>query len=127
LDYILAIIAVAAISEVIKYITNIPRPESTYIFEGGSFPSGHTAVAFTAFFFYMMACHTLSMENDGEGQGQVQNWLVVGLVLVLAVFVSILRVAIGAHYIFDIFAGIILAFLISLPFRYYDVSGRKIR
>ncbi len=123
----MAIIAAEAISEGIKYLTNFPRPESIYNFEGSSFPSGHTTVAFTAFFFYLLACHTLSKKNGGEGQGENKNWLIVGPVLIMAISVAILRVVIGAHYISDIFAGIILAFIISIPFRYYDISGRKIR
>ena len=138
LDYIGILILAVAISEGLKYFIARPRPELGVIkgFEGSSFPSTHSTIVFTAFFFFLFSCHSLSfIKKKREGDKSThsdrvevsENILVIVLLFLGALGVAILRVVVGAHYPVDIFAGAVLGFLISVPFRYYDISITKIR
>jgi len=125
-DFIAATIIGGFTSEVIKYFVNRPRPEMSFIyqstFEGSSFPSTHVTIAFTIAFFFAITCHGLSKKDRGEGD---RYFAILGLFL--ATMVAILRILTHAHYPVDIFAGIILGFIISLLFVFYDVTLRKIK
>ncbi len=138
LDYIGILILAAAISEGLKYFIAKPRPELGVIkgFEGSSFPSTHSTIVFTAFFFFLFSCHSLSFikrKREGDKSTHLdrvevsENILVIVLLFFGALFVGALRVIVGAHYPVDVLAGAVLGFLISAPFRYYDISISKIR
>lgn len=132
-DFILASGLAVLISEGIKYVVNRPRPDPS--FEGSSFPSSHTSVAFVAFFFYLFCVKNpkwLSGKLKIGGGGMTVDrskfiWsLTVFMVLLEAVLVGLLRVYVGAHYLTDVVAGIFVGFIAVLPFIFYDVSGRRL-
>ena len=153
LDYVICLFLGIVVSESIKYVINSPRPIPMYgmNFEGGSFPSTHTTMAFTGFFFYLFCTKfnkNKAMElkkriarvlpyfksyvdiKSGEVLGQNQKRLgntiaIIGFLLIADV-IAALRIITGAHYFADIIAGIILGFCVVLPFMYYDISGRRI-
>lgn len=131
LDFILAIFVVIAISETLKYFLAKPRPNSEYFFAGNSFPSTHASLAFMAFFFYSTVCHSLAAILKRGGKYFAFNPIGESVLLVvmfaLAVSTGLLRVTLGAHDVFDVFAGIILGLLVSSIFIFYDVSGRRVR
>lgn len=137
LDFVFALIAAVAISEGIKYLIDKPRPcieFSNCLFEGSSFPSTHTAVAFTAFFFYVFICHRVS-QKSGEGQGRIlikSAEEAVGdirtyVVLSGAILIAALRLLLNAHDLIDIAVGIFIGFISALPFVYYDVKARRVK
>lgn len=132
LDYGLALILTSGISEIFKYYINKPRPESMFLFEGSSFPSTHSASAAVIVFFYIFVCHSLSEKYSGIGEAFIvkikpNEWVVIALIAILGTLIAWLRVILGAHYPVDVFAGIILGFVISSIFVFYDVSGRRVR
>lgn len=117
LDFVLAITLSQFISEGLKFIFNSPRPmpiRPDIMFEGGSFPSTHTTIAFTAFFFLL-----ISLKNSSK--------LISFLSLVGAVLIAFLRIISHAHYLTDVLAGIIIAIVPTIIFRYYDISERRIK
>ena len=137
-DYFAVLTIAAAVSEGLKYVIAKPRPALGVIkgFEGSSFPSTHSTIVFTAFFFFFFACHSLSFDkNRREGSKSThlnrvevsENIIVIVLLFLGALFVGVLRIVVGAHYAIDVFAGAVLGFLISVPFRYYDISFSKIK
>ncbi|PJA40774.1 hypothetical protein CO178_01545 [candidate division WWE3 bacterium CG_4_9_14_3_um_filter_34_6] len=133
LDYLAALTISQAIVTGLKMIIKIPRPVIGY--SDYSFPSGHTAIAFTSALFLIFACRTLTLKfkRAGDGkqgeseEGKVTNVIVSLLLIFTAIVVAVLRVVVKAHYPVDVFAGIILAILVTLPFRYYDVSTRRMK
>lgn len=136
LDFGLALFIGAAISEGIKYLVNKPRPamspiltDITRVFEGSSFPSTHTTIAFTAFFFYLLVClFPPKKKNRGDSNNIILNkYIQLILFFVGAFIIGGLRIVVGAHFPIDVFAGIILGFIIALPFRYYDVVSRRVK
>ncbi len=132
LDYLLALAITGMLTELIKYIVNKPRPVEPLtgmVFEGSSFPSTHTAVAFASFFFVLISCRYLSSFGikKKSREGKTVKILVFLMILIGASTVGVLRVLVGAHYIIDIFAGIIIGLFVSIPFRYYDVVSRRLR
>jgi membrane-associated phospholipid phosphatase len=131
-DYLIMLILTSGISEIIKYFINKPRPESIYIFEGSGFPSTHSAVAAGIVFFYLLVCH--SLPNSMKGVGEAirtgilrKNGIINFFIILIGLTVVWLRVLLGAHYPIDVFAGIILGFLVSLVFVFYDISGKWVR
>ncbi len=128
LDYTVALIAALSVSELLKTFINKPRPVPKFpglVFEGSSFPSTHTTLAFVTAVFI---CHTLTSWGRGTKNGLPKHRLMIELVVVFfAVLVGYLRVFVGAHYLIDVIAGAILGSLISMPFRYYDVFVRKLK
>ena len=127
MDYVVAMLTGGLLSEGIKYFVNKPRPESQMIFEGSSFPSTHTTLAFTAVFFYVFCCHSRVGDRAHPLSGRVGRFVTVVIVSAMALVVGILRVLVGAHYFADIVAGMVLGLLVSIPFKYYDVSAKKVR
>ncbi len=116
LDYALALSLAQLISEGLKYIANTPRPtpiRPDIVFEGGSFPSTHTTMAFTAFFFLLISL-------------KVSSKAIILISFTGALLIGYLRIISHAHYLTDVLAGIIIALLPALVFRYYDVSERRL-
>lgn len=68
-----------------------------------SFPSGHTAGAFTALGFFAVICRNRSVEI---------------LYVTLAALVAFSRLYLGQHYLHDVAAGICIAMLVWLVFRF---------
>lgn len=117
LDYFFAIIISQLISEGLKYVFNTPRPipiRPDIIFEGASFPSTHTTLAFAGFFFLLISI-------------KVRSRLVLIMTLLGAILIGYLRIISHAHYLTDVLAGIIIALVPAVIFRYYDVSERRIK
>lgn len=153
LDFFISLILSAVVSEFAKYLFDTPRPAPVLglKFEGGSFPSTHTALAFNALFFYLFCTRfnksrgdrlkklihqvfpfvkSLNVIKMGELEHKNANnpyntILTVGFLL-MAITVSLLRIITGAHYIIDVIAGIIIGFVLCTPFMYYDIVRRKI-
>ena len=131
-DFIFCIISATSISEGLKFVFATSRPIPDL--EGGGFPSTHSTVAFAAVFFFLLVCRTLSpSKREGKYKnifdivGKVSKSLVVGVAFTMAMFIGYLRIVSGAHYFIDVFAGLILGLLVSMPFKYYDVSVRKMK
>ncbi len=138
LDYVGILVLSSAISEGLKYIIAKPRPALGIEkgFEGASFPSTHSTIVFTAFFFFLFACHSMSfIKSRREGVKSThssrvevsENIFVIVLLFLGALTVGALRILVGAHYPVDVLAGAVLGFLISLPFRYYDITIHKVK
>lgn len=120
-DYFLAILTTLGLSETIKYFVDKPRP--TDLFEGSSFPSSHTALAFMCAAF---VCHVMSFWGRGKKRKKgIIDYLVCFCVLLAAVTVAVLRVYVGAHDVIDTFSGMILGIIVATPFGYYDVAIRR--
>lgn len=129
IDFVVAIILAISASEGLKFFFNTPRPETALEIEGGSFPSTHTTVAYTAFFFYLVVCHTLNKEK-GLKFKELSSKLELtyfSLLFSLSFLTGMLRLLASAHYLIDIIAGIILGLIVSLLFTYYDVNARRIK
>ena len=135
LDYFSALLLSLCIAEVMKYFINMPRPVSEWVIEGSSFPSTHATVAFAAFFFHLLLCHKLTVKQGrlsqplGKHLSDISKSIykdkMIILIGLLAVGVGICRVLGQAHYLTDVFAGIILGFVVTVPFVFYDISLRR--
>jgi membrane-associated phospholipid phosphatase len=129
LDFSVALILAIAASKVIKHLTGFDRPQGVLVFDDSSFPSMHTTLAYTVFFFYLVVCHKLT---QGKGlafkdfRGIKQAFLVIVL-FILSFLTGILRYISTAHHLRDVIAGIILGLIISLAFRYYDINARRVK
>ncbi len=132
LDFGIALVLVSSISGFIKYVVNAPRPISEFVFEGSGFPSTHSATAACVIFFYLLICHT-PLKNFAEiGEAVKKGFTTIeGLkclvVIILGLIVMWLRVVLKAHTWTDVSAGIVLGYLVTLVFMFYDISGRKIK
>lgn len=127
LDFIIALTLAVSVSEGFKFYFNTPRPVSTLNLEGGAFPSTHATVAYTAFFFYLLVCHTFT---QGKGTSFKELRKPKEAAFFIAIFLlsfasAMLRILAVAHYLTDIIAGIILGLLISFVFVYYDLTARR--
>lgn len=133
LDYFFSLLLAVAISEGLKFFIDRPRP--VLELEGGSFPSTHVAIAFNSVFFILLACHTLSKNQNREGRWM---WLFVFvesmtkkqfmiIIFISVITIGMLRIATGAHYFIDVIAGGIVGLVASTLFRYYDVSARRLK
>jgi membrane-associated phospholipid phosphatase len=140
LDYLLCLIIAGGVSESLKFFINKPRPvvdfNTAIIFEGSAFPSTHTTIMFAAVFFYFYTCSILSKRNIQAETSIEESTLpdkkkivkLDSLVLILlAIIGGLLRIIVGAHFPVDILAGAVLGILIPIPFRFYDVTARRIK
>lgn len=132
LDYFAALILSMSLSEFMKYLINEPRPISQFFFEGSGFPSTHSAVAAATVIFYVLICHPSpkSMKEAGERIKKglfTKEGLKSILVILIGFAVMWLRVILKAHEWEDVFAGIIIGFLITLIFMFYDIQTRRIK
>lgn len=128
-DFGIALILAVSASEGLKFFFNTSRPESLLSIEGGSFPSTHTTIAYTVFFFYLVVCHSLSRGkglNFKELSSKKELTYFI-LLFMLSFAAGMLRLLAVAHYLIDIIAGIILGLIISLLFTYYDFAMRRIK
>ncbi|WP_431213777.1 phosphatase PAP2 family protein [Puia sp. P3] len=89
--------------QALKHLIDRPRPYEVYSFikklsdaGGGSFPSGHTADAFTVLAFFMLGRYSL---------------LFVLPILVWAFAVGYTRIALGVHYGSDVLGAMLLGIL----------------
>ena len=118
-------VAVSAIvSNILKYVIDLPRPYEIYPFihklsVGGSpsFPSGHTADAFA-----FAAAVSL----------RYRKWFIVAGMLLWASLVGYTRMALGVHFPSDVLAGAIIGILCAyFAYRYTktkyptDVSAKE--
>lgn len=125
LGYFLVIMIASAVSEVIKNAIHLPRPViegSLMNFEGARFPSTHTTIAFAVAFFLL---HVLTYKKGRVGDVYLRKFIVF-VSFLIAGTIAVTRILIGAHYPVDILAGILLGFLVSLPFRYCDLRLKRI-
>jgi membrane-associated phospholipid phosphatase len=132
LDYVIALLLTMSASNTIKYIINKPRPISDFIFEGSGFPSTHSAVAACVIFFYLLICHTPPETSEQVGKAvkkvfTTTEGLKCVLVILLGAMVMWLRVTLKAHEWVDVFAGIIVGYLVTMIFMFYDITGRKVK
>ena len=49
------------------------------------------------------------------------------VIFLASILVGVFRVVVKAHYPVDVLAGVVLGFLVALPFRYYDLITRRKR
>ena len=133
LDFLFSLLLAVGFSEGIKFFVDKPRPILGV--EGGSFPSTHTAIVFNAAFFVLIACHTLSKNQNREGKwflvinwfgGMTKKYFII-LIFLISFGVGALRVISKAHYIEDILFGIVIGLSMAIPFKYYDVSARRLK
>jgi membrane-associated phospholipid phosphatase len=123
LDLFVAVVFSGFVSELIKNFVNSPRPISTQMYEGSSFPSTHTTLAFCVAFFYIFVEHGISkqfLKHFSRSYFSI-------LAIFLAIIIGILRIICKAHYPIDVLAGVLLSFILVLPFVYYDISLKKIK
>lgn len=133
LDFFFSLLLAVGASEGLKFFVDKPRPIGGL--EGGSFPSTHTTLVFNAFCFLLVACHILSKPENREGKWIMAiNWLgsmtkkhFLVIMFLISAGVGILRVVSRAHYIEDVLFGILLGLVMAIPFRYYDVSARRLK
>lgn len=128
-DFTLALMTAIASSYTIKYLTGVSRPEGILIFNDSSFPSMHTTLAFTVFFFFLNVCHKLTTEKGFRFTEfrQGRNLALAIILGLLSTATGLLRFISTAHHLTDVFAGIILGLIISLFFAYYDFSMRRVK
>lgn len=128
LDYLLAIVLAVSSAEIIKSLINKPRPIPRFdglVFEGSSFPSTHTTIAFVTATF---VCHALSSRGRSSSEiAKMEHVMACVVFLSVAILIGYLRIFVGAHYLIDVIGGAILGSVISVPFRYYDVVTRKLK
>ena len=128
LDFWLALIVSGFTSEIIKNFVNAPRPISVHVYEGSSFPSTHTTLAFVVFFFVLNVCHRFSLFRSGLSfQAELKAKLMLLGLGILAIGVGFLRIIAEAHYLIDVIGGVLVAYLVSMLFMYYDVTARRIK
>ena len=89
------------IAGMLKFIVARPRPTSLIVLDSTptqlSFPSGHSTLAATIYSFF---------ENKVFPKERV-------LLLILTLLTAISRLYLGVHYISDVFAGLLLGYLIG--------------
>lgn len=132
LDYIVAILLAEGISEGIKYVFHTQRPITALYgltFEGASFPSTHTAIAFTAAFFYYFTyikhknlIELESVTNVGLAGYNRLNSILIVIMFFVAFAICSLRIILGAHFFIDVLAGIILGFVVSFLISSIDIG-----
>lgn len=103
------------INEIVKLTFQIPRPctieTNLYCLEGFSFPSGHTAVAFTVFMgiFYIM-------------RNMKHVW-----VFIFPVLVGVSRIMLGVHTIYDVFGGAVVGMIVFLIYFFFTTKSKSIK
>ena len=118
----------------LKWLFDAPRPADVLaltdfhvvgsVLRGHSFPSGHTITAF-AVAGVVWACVWVSHRNKSAtpSDAAVQEshstlsglqWVWLALVFMLAVLVGVSRMAVGAHWPFDVLAGACVGWLAGL-------------
>ena len=118
----------------LKWFFDAPRPADVLaltdfhvvgsVLRGHSFPSGHTITAF-AMAGVVWACLWVSQnknssqlvaETDQDTPSNFRGWLSLAsaFVFILAVFVGVSRMAVGAHWPFDVLAGACVGWLAGL-------------
>jgi len=118
----------------LKWFFDAPRPADVLaladfhvvgsVLRGHSFPSGHTITAF-AMAGVVWACVWMAQrknslkpvaENnqDTHSNSSGWSWIALVLVFVLALLVGISRMAVGAHWPFDVLAGACVGWLAGL-------------
>ncbi len=134
LGVLAAIPAGGITSLTLKWFFDAPRPADVIaladfhvvgsVLRGHSFPSGHTITAF-AMAGVVWACVWMSnrknfLQPDGQDIQEVHSnlsgwsWIALVLVFVLALLVGISRMAVGAHWPFDVLAGACVGWLAGL-------------
>ena len=110
----LNLILVFVLNRILKWIIRRPRPERLQLVleKGYSFPSGHSMVAF-GFYGFLIYLVYKNIENK-----KIKYPLMVFLAL-LILFIGISRIYLGVHYVTDVIAGFIFAFLYLVVFVKY--------
>lgn len=132
---VLAAIPVGGITSLtLKWLFDAPRPAEVLaltdfhvvgsVLRGYSFPSGHTITAF-AMAGAVWACVRMAhrknsaqvdAETDQDNNANLSwlTWMALAFVFLLAVLVGISRIAVGAHWPFDVLAGACVGWLAGL-------------
>lgn len=118
----------------LKWFFDAPRPAEVLaltdfhvvgsVLRGYSFPSGHTITAF-AMAGAVWACVRMAhrknsaqvdAETDQDNNANLSwlTWMALAFVFLLAVLVGISRIAVGAHWPFDVLAGACVGWLAGL-------------
>ena len=118
----------------LKWFFDAPRPADILaltdfhvvgsVLSGYSFPSGHTITAF-AMAGAVWACVRMAQrknsaqvdaETDQDNNANLSwlTWMALAFVFLLAVLVGISRIAVGAHWPFDVLAGACVGWLAGL-------------
>ncbi len=115
-DFLLIILVGIALNSLLKVIILRPRPdvlklvyESTY-----SYPSGHTMASFTLFNYL----NYLIIKEKGR-IGKNKKIFLISLLSLIAFFVAISRIYLGAHYATDVIAAIIFSTFVLINFLYF--------
>lgn len=125
-DYVVCVMFAIGLSESLKALFNIPRPTETLLnmtFFGYSFPSTHTSISFAIAFYCILSY--LKIKNPSE-ELQLKMRLSLPIVALMAIFISILRILIGAHFTIDVVGGIIVGFISAYVIKNYDILVRKV-
>ncbi len=118
---VLAAIPVGGITSLtLKWLFDAPRPADILaltdfhvvgsVLRGHSFPSGHTITAFAAA-GVVWACVWMEQRKNSA---KYIHGIVLASVLLLAVLVGVSRMAVGAHWPFDVLAGACVGWLAGL-------------
>ena len=118
----------------LKWFFDAPRPAEVLaltdfhvvgsVLRGYSFPSGHTITAF-AMAGAVWACVRMAhrknsaqvvVETDQDNNANLSwlTWMALAFVFLLAILVGISRIAVGAHWPFDVLAGACVGWLAGL-------------
>lgn len=92
---IVALLASAAVTELVRYSVQLPRPKQS---SGYGFPSGHTSAAFS-----LAAVLGITFPQAGS------------LFYLVALLTGISRLYFRAHYLIDVLGGALIGVLIGLP------------
>jgi hypothetical protein len=92
---VLALLASAAVTELVRYTVQLPRPKQS---SGYGFPSGHTSAAFS-----LAAVLGMAFPQAGP------------LFYLVALFTGISRLYFRAHYLVDVLGGALIGVSVSIP------------
>jgi membrane-associated phospholipid phosphatase len=110
--------ALGGVAELVgkSIVGRLRPPTMTFTGESGfGFPSGHTTG-----FGAMMVAIAITIPMVTNLAAANRNWLRI-LTAVLALMIAVSRVAVGAHYVFDVLAGLALGALCAMAARYIVV------
>ncbi len=121
LHLLVATLGSAILTVVMKFYFERPRPEASMRLvhvDGYSYPSGHSLVSAALYFtFAIFLCQDFNKP--------VQRTLIIGFSLIFIFLIATSRVYLGAHYISDVIAGVLLgvgwASLLGVASTYFQI------
>ena len=120
-------ITIIFFNQLIKYIVQRPRPDIFQLTHasGFSFPSGHsmTSIAFYGYLLYLL------FKNEKNKNKRI---IYSSLLIILVLLIGLSRIYLGVHYLSDVIAGFLLAFIylvffIKISEKYYVKGGNKMK